>query len=42
MIGELSIVQLLWEWDSVMDWHMPAGESNVCCGEIASLDHLSS
>ena len=26
----------------VTDWHMPAGESNVCCGEVAGLAHLSS
>jgi hypothetical protein len=23
----------------VTDWHMPAGESNVCCGEVAGLAH---
>ena len=27
-------------FDPVTDWHMPAGESNVCCGEIAGLAHV--
>ena len=39
---QFRFISVLCSFDCATDWHIPAGESNLCCSEVAGPAHLSS